>query len=88
MSYTPHTDLERQQMLATIGVTTIEDLFEAVPSSHRFPKLDLPKPLSEMEVTAELSALADANEHAADFAIFRGAGSYHHFIPSAISHLV
>ena len=67
MSYTPHTDLERQQMLAAIGVTTIEDLFEAVPSSHRFPKLDLPKPLSEMEVTAELSALADANEHAADF---------------------
>ena len=88
MSYTPHTDLERQQMLSAIGVTTIEDLFEAVPSSHRFPKLDLPKPLSEMEVTAELSALADANEHAADFAIFRGAGAYHHFIPSAISHLV
>ncbi len=88
MSYTPHTDLERQQMLAAIGVTTIEDLFEAVPSSHRFPTLDLPKPLSEMEVTAELSALAEANEHAADFAIFRGAGAYHHFIPSAIGHLV
>ncbi len=88
MAYIPHTDLERQQMLAAIGVTTIEDLFDAVPSSHRFPKLDLPAPLSEMEVTAELSAMAEANDHAGDFAIFRGAGAYHHFIPSALGHIV
>src|SRR5574341_1350887 len=88
MTYVPHTDLERQQMLSVIGVTTIEDLFEAVPSAHRFPRLDLPKAMSEMEVAAELAALADANEHAGDFAIFRGAGAYHHFIPSAIAHLV
>jgi glycine dehydrogenase subunit 1 len=88
MSYTPHTEIERQQMLSAIGVTTIEDLFEAVPAAHRFPKLNLPKPMSEMEVTAELTALAAANEHAADFAIFRGAGAYHHFIPSVIGHLV
>jgi glycine cleavage system pyridoxal-binding protein P len=31
MGYIPHTEVERQQMLAAIGVTTIEDLFEAVP---------------------------------------------------------
>jgi glycine dehydrogenase subunit 1 len=88
MSYIPHTDLERQQMLAAIGVTTIEDLFEAVPATYRFPKLNLPKPLSEMEVTAELGALAEANEHGGDFALFRGAGAYHHFIPSVISHMI
>ncbi|MEZ4671687.1 MAG: aminomethyl-transferring glycine dehydrogenase subunit GcvPA [Anaerolineae bacterium] len=88
MSYIPHTEIERQQMLSAIGVTTIEDLFEAVPAAHRFPKLDLPKPLSEMEVASELSAMAGANDHAGDFAIFRGAGAYHHFIPSAIGHLV
>lgn len=88
MSYIPHTDLERQQMLAAIGVTTIEDLFEAVPSSHRFPRLNLPAPLSEMEVSSELQAFAEANEHAGEFAIFRGAGAYHHFSPSAINHLL
>ncbi len=88
MSYIPHTDVERQQMLAAIGVTTIEDLFEAVPSAHRFPRLDLPAPLSEMEVAAELQALAEANEHAGDFAIFRGAGAYHHFIPAAVNHIL
>ncbi|MBL8155603.1 MAG: aminomethyl-transferring glycine dehydrogenase subunit GcvPA [Anaerolineae bacterium] len=88
MTYIPHTDLERQQMLAAIGVTTIEDIFEDVPSSHRFPALDLPKPMSEMEVVAELSALAEANEDARDFALFRGAGAYHHFIPSVIGHMI
>jgi glycine dehydrogenase subunit 1 len=88
MSYVPHTDAERQQMLSAIGVTTIEDLFDAVPASHRFPPLDLPEPLSEMEVAAELTALAEANESAHDFATFRGAGAYHHFIPSAVNHIL
>jgi glycine dehydrogenase subunit 1 len=88
MSYIPHTDAERQQMLAAIGVSTIEDLFEAVPSTHRFPSLDLPAPMSEMEVAAELQALAEANDNVQDFAIFRGAGAYHHFIPSAVNHIL
>lgn len=88
MGYIPHTEVERQQMLAAIGVTTIEDLFEAVPASHRFPKLKLPKPLSEIEVTREMMALAESNEHAGDFALFRGAGAYHHFIPSVVNHML
>ena len=88
MSYIPHTEAEREQMLSVIGVETVEDLFEAVPQSHRFPALDLPAPLSEMEVTRELMALAEANDHAQDFAIFRGAGAYNHFIPSAVDHIL
>lgn len=88
MSYIPHTEAERRQMLSAIGVTTIEDLFEAVPASHRFPKLDLPKPMSEMEIAAEMQALAEVNEHAGDFATFRGAGAYHHFIPSVVNHIL
>ena len=88
MSYIPHTEADRQQMLSAIGVTTIEDLFDAVPASHRFPRLDLPAPMSEMEVIAEMQALAEANEHAGDFALFRGAGAYHHFVPSAVNHML
>ncbi len=88
MSYIPHTEVERQQMLSAIGVTTIEDLFEAVPAGHRFPQLDMLEPMSEMELMAELQALAEANEHAGDFAIFRGAGAYHHFIPSVVNHML
>lgn len=88
MSYIPHTDIERQQMLAAIGVTTVEDLFEAVPASHRFPKINIPKGVSEMEVAAEMSALAESNEHASDFSLFRGAGAYHHFSPSVVNHIL
>ena len=88
MAYIPHTEVERQQMLAAIGVTTIEDLFEAVPATHRFPKLDLPDAMSEMDISREMSAMSEANEHAGDFALFRGAGSYHHFIPSVVNHVI
>lgn len=88
MSYIPHTDIETRQMLAEIGVDSIETLFEAVPRSHRFPRLDLPAPMSEMEVAAEMLALSEANDHAQDFAIFRGAGAYHHFIPAVVNHIL
>ncbi|MCC6805577.1 MAG: aminomethyl-transferring glycine dehydrogenase subunit GcvPA [Anaerolineae bacterium] len=88
MTYIPHTDIERQQMLAAIGVPTIEDLFEAVPSRYRFPALDLPEPMSEMEVMAELRALSEANDNAQDFAIFRGAGAYCHYTPAAVNHIL
>jgi len=75
-------------MLAEIGVESIEALFEAVPATHRFPQLDLPPPMSEMEVAAEMLAISEANDHAQDFAIFRGAGAYHHFIPSVVNHML
>ena len=88
MSYIPHSDAERQQMLSAIGVTTIEDLFDAVPATHRFPAINIPEALSEPEVIAELMGLAEANEASQDFATFRGAGAYHHFIPSAVNHIL
>ncbi len=88
MSYIPHTESETREMLAEIGVASIEDLFGAVPVSHRFPKLDLPPPMSEMEVAAEMLSISEANDHGQDFAIFRGAGAYHHFVPSAVNHML
>ncbi|MEL6308088.1 MAG: glycine dehydrogenase, partial [Chloroflexota bacterium] len=88
MTYIPHTEVERQQMLSTIGVTTIEDLFEAVPAMHRFPELDIPDAMSEMDIVREMSAMAEMNEHAGDFALFRGAGAYQHFIPSVVNHII
>ncbi len=88
MSYIPHTETERQQMLATIGVSAVEDLFGAVPARHRFPSLGLPDALSEQEVQAEMLTLSEANDHGQDFAIFRGGGAWHHFIPSALNHIL
>ncbi len=88
MSYIPHTESETEQMLLEIGVRSIDELFDAVPAAYRFPRLKLPPPMSEMEVTAEMLAISEANDHAGDYAIFRGAGAYHHFIPAVVNHIL
>jgi glycine dehydrogenase subunit 1 len=88
MAYTPHTEHERREMLAAIGVKEIEDLYEAVPKPFRFPDLDLPDPISEMEALQELQELAEANLETSHFTCFKGAGAYNHFIPSAVDHII
>ncbi len=82
--YIPHTDAEREAMLRAIGVKKIEDLFAAVPAAHRFPKLDLPPEMTEMEVLAEMQATASANASTGDLVCFLGAGAYNHYIPSVV----
>ena len=86
--YFPHTDAERDAMLKTIGVKTLEDLFQDVPMAHRFPELNLPPALSEMEALAELQTLAFANDTASDLVCFLGAGAYHHYTPAAVDSIL
>ena len=88
MAYIPHTDDERRAMLATIGVGRLDDLFDAVPADVRFPDLDLPDPISELEVMEELQTLAEANLDTRHFACFLGAGAYNHFIPAAVDQIL
>ncbi len=87
MNYIANTAPDQQAMLETIGLASVAALFEVVPPSVRFPKLNLPRPLSEMEVLAELEQLADTNADANHFAWFLGAGAYNHFVPSVVSQL-
>ncbi len=86
--FTPHTKSEREEMLRAVGVKTIEELFDAVPKKYRFPKLDLPPQMTEMEVVAELSDLANGNGSVKDMACFLGAGAYNHYIPSAVNAVI
>ncbi len=88
MSYIPHTDADRAAMLAAVGVGSMAELFEDVPEQARFPELDLPGPLSELEVLEELQELSESNASAGFFASFLGAGAYHHFIPSVVRHTI
>ena len=88
MPYIPHTDAERFEMLKTIGVEKIEDLFRDVPEAVRFPKLDLPAAISEMEVMWELQNIAGANVNTGDFACFLGAGAYNHYIPTTVNYVL
>jgi glycine dehydrogenase subunit 1 len=89
MTYIPISPKERDAMLETIGVKSLDDLFDAVPAKHRFPKLDLPPALTEMEALDELSGLAQANENVReDLVSFLGAGMYNHYIPSVVDHIL
>lgn len=71
-------------MLDAIGVKNLDALFSAVPEKYRYPKLNLPPALTEMEVLSELRGLADSNASVAEQISFLGAGAYHHYIPSAV----
>ena len=89
MTYIPHSPTERDAMLDTIGVKSLEDLFKDIPAEHRFPKLDLPPALTEMEVAAELGEISSGNENLrTDLVSFLGAGAYNHYIPAAVDHIL
>jgi glycine dehydrogenase subunit 1 len=88
MSYVPHTAADRAEMLAAIGVERIEDLFHDVPAACRFPELDLPEPLSEMELLAELQALSEENLDTGHYPSFLGAGAYNHYVPRIVDHVI
>lgn len=88
MNYIPHTDADRAAMLAAVGVEKVEDLFHDVPAAYRFPTLELPDPVSEMEIMAELQAISEENLNAGHYPSFLGAGAYHHYVPRVVDHLI
>ena len=88
MTYIPISPQERDAMLETVGVKKLDDLFDAVPAKHRFPTLNLPPAITEMEAAVELGELAAANESTRELVSFLGAGMYNHYIPSVVDHIL
>jgi glycine dehydrogenase subunit 1 len=89
MRYLPLTDADRQAMLATIGVASIDALFTDVPApARREGLLDLPLAMGELEVQRRLGAMAAKNTSAAAAPCFLGGGAYRHHIPAAVDHLI
>ena len=88
MTYVPHTERETREMLAAIGVARLEDLFADVPAAVRFPALKLPPPSSEMEIAADMQALARRNFDVDPSLSFLGAGAYHHFRPATVDYVL
>jgi glycine dehydrogenase subunit 1 len=87
--YTSATDQDRREMLAQIGVGSIEDLFEAVPDALRLEQpLDLPDGMSEQDVYEHLAGFARRNRHADEEVTFLGAGMYDHYQPALIDTLI
>ncbi len=86
--YISNTEQDRAAMLQAVGISAVAELFEVVPQDVRFPKVELPKPLSEPELLRELRRMSNLNANAQSHSIFLGAGAYNHFVPSAVDALL
>ena len=85
MGYLSLTDSDQEAMLATIGVSSIDELFQDIPERVRFDRpLDLEPALSEPELVAHLEELAGRNAHTGRELSFLGAGIYDHYVPAIV----
>ena len=82
--YIPNTIAEQDELLAAVGLSSVDDLFADIPDDYRNPPLRLPDPMSELEIQRELGAMAARNRPLSSGPSFLGAGSYYHFIPSIV----
>ena len=79
---------EREEMLKAVGAGTVEELLEQVPEDLlRDEPLDLPAPMSELELSDHMKDLAASNTGAAKAGPFVGGGAYDHYVPSAVKHV-
>lgn len=88
MVFNPHTSDDRRAMLETIGIDTVEELFAPVPENVRFPELNLPPQLTEMEAARRLADLADVNVVPRPEDNYMGGGSYQHYVPAAVGQIL
>src|SRR6476620_10500087 len=85
MSFLSLTEQDREQVLETIGVDSINELFEQIPAGVRLGRpLELERALSEPELVAHLSELADRNVDTGREVSFLGAGIYDHYVPAVV----
>ena len=85
MSYLALTDADRDAMLETIGLESIDDLFADLPEGVRFQRqLDVPPALTEVELAAYFEQLASQNDHNGSHVSFLGAGLYDHYVPAVV----
>jgi glycine dehydrogenase subunit 1 len=83
VSYLSLTDADREEMLAAIGVSSVEELFAQVPPGVRLDRpLDVPPALGEAELVRHVEELAARNVHTGAELSFLGAGISDHYVPS------
>jgi glycine dehydrogenase subunit 1 len=89
LPYLSLTEADREAMLAEIGIDSVEELFRDIPEAVRFDgRLDLEPPLSEQELVAHLTELAERNVPAGEELSFLGAGIYDHYVPAVVDSLL
>ncbi len=90
MRYLPLTDVDRREMLAKIGVRSVDELFRDVPQSARLGAkvAGLPDHQGELEVERTFQTLAARNVSPASAPFFIGAGAYRHHVPATVDYLI
>ena len=80
----------REEMLAEIGVSSVEEIYEEIPAELRFKgELSLPRdPLSEADVARVVTSILEKNRTTADYLCFVGAGCYDHYSPALLSEVM
>lgn len=89
--YLPTTEQDRKEMLETIGVSSIKDLFSDIPQSTRAEKeaaVQIDEALSEQALIKHMKALAEKNSTTETHAYFLGGGVYDHYVPSIVNHVL
>jgi glycine dehydrogenase subunit 1 len=86
MSYVSHSDADVREMLQTVGVSSLDELFAAVPAALRSGRpLAVPEALPEWDAVRAVSAVAAAD---APLVCFAGAGMYDHWVPAIVDHVL
>ena len=89
MPYILNTDKEIKQMLKTIGVESVDQLYSVLPEEIKLKEpLNLASGLSEFDVKNKVTALSEKNKPLARFNSFLGAGCYDHYVPAAVSFIL
>ncbi|KXH87454.1 aminomethyl-transferring glycine dehydrogenase subunit GcvPA [Sporosarcina sp. HYO08] len=87
--YIPMTETDRAEMLETIGVSSVDELFADIPEKVRFKgEYNIKQAKSESALTKELSRLAAKNADTNTYASFLGAGVYDHYKPIIVDHVI
>lgn len=87
--YLPTTDQDKREMLDTLGIQNVEELFTNIPDEVRFKgELNVSKALSEPELVSYFQGLSNKNVNFSTHANFLGAGVYQHYIPSVVNHML
>jgi glycine dehydrogenase subunit 1 len=87
--YLPHTETERKEMLAFLGLQQTEGLFDQIPAEIRLKEpIQIPQAWSELELTRQFGRMAARNKNTEEYVSFLGAGAYEHAIPAVVEAIV
>jgi glycine dehydrogenase subunit 1 len=83
------TDTDQKEMMQEIGIQSVEELFADIPEKVRFKgEMKVEKALNEIELTRYMMGLANKNANTLEYSSFLGAGTYEHYIPSVVDHVI